>query len=220
VDSRREIFGADSHAYKFEPRLSVEAAVAFEAKYDLALPEEYREYLLNVANGGAGPFYGLMALEDNDENTVHTAEPFPFEEPFYLPAVYEEVEAMTANMPEEEAEEVGERIFEEYLTKVDSGVSYLAHEGCGMYSVLVVKGPEAGNVWFVDLANDSGAFPLTDPETGEPFGFYDWFECWLDAALAHFDDGSKELASYANYAFEGMRFFGDDDDDEGYDDDD
>ncbi|MDR1163191.1 MAG: SMI1/KNR4 family protein [Candidatus Accumulibacter sp.] len=212
LDARYEIFGADDHKYKFEPKLTEKEAEAFESRYDLRLPEEYRQYLLHVGNGGAGPFYGLMALEDSDDNVIDPAEPFPFEEPLYFSDVYEEVETITENMPEDEAEETGERIFDEYFEMASSGISYLSHEGCGMYSVLVVKGAEAGNVWFLDLANEAGAFPILDPETDEPFGFFDWFEYWLDNAIAHFEDGSEELSSYADLVDGGV--FGIDEDDD------
>ncbi|MDR2523539.1 MAG: SMI1/KNR4 family protein [Synergistaceae bacterium] len=198
-DAERKVFGAAFHKYTLNPTLTEETVVTFEREHGVRLPEEYRLYLLRVANGGAGPFYGLLALEDNDDITVHMSAPFPLtaDRPFVMPELYEEIGARAGGM--DEAEEFRERMLEEHFTKVNSGVTYLAHEGCGMYSVLAVKGAEYGNVWYVDLANDAGAFPLVDPKSGKSLDFLSWFELWLDAALSMMEEGGRELEGYSYF---------------------
>lgn len=57
--------GAVFHKYHLdrEPvaRQSIEH---FENNNGFKLPEEYREYLIRVSNGGAGPFHGMYPLHD------------------------------------------------------------------------------------------------------------------------------------------------------------
>ncbi len=55
-------FGADSHNYQLDPPASEETIAAFEARCGISLPEGYRDFLLWMGNGGAGPFYGLYPL--------------------------------------------------------------------------------------------------------------------------------------------------------------
>ena len=55
-------FGTDQHKYQLKPPASEEAVAAFEARFHVSLPEGYRDFLLWMGNGGAGPFYGLYRL--------------------------------------------------------------------------------------------------------------------------------------------------------------
>ena len=62
-DSNFSRFGADSHKYQLEPPASEETIAAFEACFGVSLPEGYRNFLLWMGDGGAGPFYGLYQLK-------------------------------------------------------------------------------------------------------------------------------------------------------------
>lgn len=61
-DSDFSRFGADDHKYRLKPPASEETIAAFETRFGIFLPEGYRNFLLWVGNGGAGPFYGLYSL--------------------------------------------------------------------------------------------------------------------------------------------------------------
>ncbi|MDE7300391.1 MAG: SMI1/KNR4 family protein [Lachnospiraceae bacterium] len=56
-------FGADSHKYQLKPPISEETIAAFETRFGISLPEGYRNFLLWMGDGGAGPFYGLDQLK-------------------------------------------------------------------------------------------------------------------------------------------------------------
>lgn len=56
-------FGADSHKYQLNPPASEDSIAAFEAHFGISLPEGYRNFLLWMGNGGAGPFYGLYSMQ-------------------------------------------------------------------------------------------------------------------------------------------------------------
>lgn len=69
-DSDFSRFGADDHKYQLGPPISEETIAAFESRFGVSLPEGYRNFLLWMGNGGAGPFYGLYPLKE--------VEPFQF----------------------------------------------------------------------------------------------------------------------------------------------
>lgn len=54
------VTGASSHWYRFGPTLTPTWLAWLEAKYGIDLPDQYRQFLLTVGNGGAGPNYGLQ----------------------------------------------------------------------------------------------------------------------------------------------------------------
>lgn len=55
-------FACWSHAHLFNPVLPLEELAAWEELAKVTLPEDYRTYLTQLGNGGAGPAYGLFPL--------------------------------------------------------------------------------------------------------------------------------------------------------------
>src|SRR5579884_2697565 len=62
-DTQFRVFGASAHHYLLNPCLSERQVQEAETHYGIALPEDYRQFLLLMGNGGAGPDYGLFPLE-------------------------------------------------------------------------------------------------------------------------------------------------------------
>lgn len=60
VDMAFLTHGADTHWYRFGPRIPLPWLSWLEAKYQVELPGQYRQFLLEAGNGGAGPHYGLQ----------------------------------------------------------------------------------------------------------------------------------------------------------------
>ncbi len=83
ADEKRYVFGADSHKYRLNPCLTESAVARFETENRIQLPADYRAFLLQVGNGGAGPFFGMYRLEKCLEHLgakqedVHPELPFP-----------------------------------------------------------------------------------------------------------------------------------------------
>ena len=63
LDLTYQIVGAKTHRYRVKPCLEASRIEALECRYKIHLPEEYRRFLQEVSNGGAGPNHGLFSLE-------------------------------------------------------------------------------------------------------------------------------------------------------------
>jgi SMI1 / KNR4 family (SUKH-1) len=61
-DRALEHFGALGHRYRLNAQLTESEIAAFEQHYGARLPEDYRGFLIQVGNGGAGPHYGIFKL--------------------------------------------------------------------------------------------------------------------------------------------------------------
>jgi len=56
------VFGAGEHEFKLNPPRSEAEVTAFEAKHGIRLPGDYRQFIAEIGNGGAGPYYGVSQL--------------------------------------------------------------------------------------------------------------------------------------------------------------
>lgn len=130
---------------------------AFERLHGVSLPEEYREFLLRVGNGGSGPpSYGLLSLgvlpRDYDSPFPDLSQPFPFTKTWVW--------------------EGGDESKEGPIEAAYRGAVVLGSDGCGQYWVLITSGPERGKVW---MRTDVGIQPLEPTMT-----LLEWYEAWLD----------------------------------------
>ena len=146
------------------PTLTNDTIRDFEARCGCMLPDGYRSFLQHVGNGGSGPpAYGLLELDQmpkhmNEEelrawsDLKRVSRPFPFTQTW----VWED----------------GRSSDEGTQDQTHDGNIHLGTDGCAQYWLLIVSGPERGNVW---LLADVGVTP-TSPRRD----FLQWFEDWLD----------------------------------------
>ncbi len=185
-DTDFEIFGADSHKYKMNPVLTEAKIKAYEEKNNLTLPEDYRWFLMNIGNGGAGPCYGLYKLSNPKYK-----EDYPFVNGQMFSIIKNEEGVDYTDLKSEEwglRQCVVQR-------KSEQGTIKICTEGCGMEIMLVLKGKEKGAIWFTDFGNESGLFSI-DSQTSEDLcsmTFAEWYEMWLDDAL---DGGGFNVSDY------------------------
>lgn len=180
-DPAHQLFGAATHRYKLENPISEEEVQLFEKKYGIALPAGYREFLLQVGNGGAGPYYGLETLHDGlyqdldskkDNEFVDPSKEFPL------------TEAWNLDFQDQREEEYHRLRDEEYFdSQYYNGLLRLSNFGCGVSINLVVNGKEYGNIWVDDRCNDGGIYPDVSFSNGRRIDFLTWYETWLDRSL-------------------------------------
>lgn len=68
LDVDCQLFGTASHHYQLNPCLTDQQVELFEPEHQVSLPPEYRSFLLQGGNGGAGPDFGIPPLEGTCDN--------------------------------------------------------------------------------------------------------------------------------------------------------
>jgi hypothetical protein len=126
--------------------------VAFEARHQIRLPDEYRLFITEISAGGDGPgIDGLMEFAGDDE-FERLAHPFP------LTALWNWDQDPKAD--------------DAAIDLCKDGWLCLGHEGCTSEWVLIVTGEQRGQVWDV---SSEGAQPCAPA-----LNFLDWYELWFD----------------------------------------
>jgi hypothetical protein len=146
---------------RMNPCVNEEVIEAFEQRHRIRLPQEYRLFLKEVGNGGKGPpYYGLLPLgevpRDYDrlfaDVLKHLHKPFP----------------LTTYWVWEGEPEAKPELHE----AINHGNLVLGTDGCAMYWLLIVTGPERGQIW---QRADVGITPCAPRRD-----FLSWYEYWLE----------------------------------------
>jgi hypothetical protein len=119
------VFGSEQHRYSLGPTLSESELAAFESANRIRLPNEYRQFVAMIGNGGAGPFYGLAPLNADGRDL---SQPFP-------------VATVMDALADEDLERLPDDC-DEY-----PGILEVCHQGCAIHCYLVVNGLAHGTIW-------------------------------------------------------------------------
>lgn len=184
----------DDHGFQLLPPIPETEVVEFERRHRITLPEDYRQFVTCVGNGGAGPFYGVFPLGQMDDNfdlqdwqeedglVGVLSEPFPLSE---------EWNDLTA-MPDAEQADTDELEYEKQMEAFDqrywsaslvNGAIPICHEGCAIRIWLVVSGPQSGSLWEDRRSELKGLMPLRLID-GSRATFETWYDEWMDTCLA------------------------------------
>jgi len=173
-------FGVESHGFRRRRRLTEQQVEAFERRHAVKLPPEYRAFITGVANGGAGPAYGLYSLAEAVSKEPRGRVPDDFlrtrfqHRHHYNP---EEDPKLRSFWRRVEDGEIADDEAERRSMYMAAGTVVLCHEGCGVLHLLAVTGPTRGQMWVDTRCNSGWLYPLG-------VGFLDWYERWLDSTLA------------------------------------
>lgn len=145
-------------------RAAPDDVTALEREAGITLPQEYRRFVVEIADGGFGPGEGLLpvsaAIGDAPDLFGPPARPFcvePRDDGYYR---------IAGAAPDDD------------VSDLCGGAVLLAHTGCGCFDALVVSGEHTGEVWGID----SAFWQYRRPD-GSPTRFLDWYEQWLDGWL-------------------------------------
>jgi hypothetical protein len=117
ADPMHHCFGASQHRYHLRAALTEARLLEIEMTAQIRLPEDYRDFLLEIGDGIAGPYYGL----------------FPLDHPTQLSQLGGSCELGAGAEPA--------------ASTLWQGVVALCHLGCGYIAYLIVEGSRRGQIW-------------------------------------------------------------------------
>jgi SMI1 / KNR4 family (SUKH-1) len=195
LDKNFEVFGSELHKYNLNSCLSLAEVSNFESKCSVVLPDDYRQFLLEFGNGGAGPGYGLLEI-NVEKFMLDASQRECLSQPFALTKEWNNLDLPQVNN--------GSSVNTYFDPKYINGTIAIADYGCGIQARLVLTGEERGNIWIDDRTNEAGIYPLTihyaaffhdDPsieadlyesveEVKEALTFYEWYSDWLNRGIS------------------------------------
>lgn len=159
--------------YEFNNCLSEKKIRKFEKKFKIKLPEDYRNYLKIIGNGGDGS-YGINKLENAYPLTLYYDDYFDKRTGF---------RKVKRNFLYSENIERNAEIFRNlyHCKSAKKHNSYqgslvLVDYGCNNYYFMEVTGKNPGRIWFDSMASTSEIYPIYE-------SFYDLFNEWVNEAL-------------------------------------
>lgn len=189
----REVFGANGHMFIVNPTLPEAEILAFETQHRIVLPADYREFLLRIGNGGAGPYYGVFPLGQMDG--IKGMKPWRendgfvgvLSEPFALTRDWNDLNGMPSDDLIDDEEGEYEKQLDEFEKRywhasLMNGAVPICHEGCALRIWLVVAGEQAGRLWRDRRAEYMGVEPMLTSD-GAPATFSRWYDEWLERAV-------------------------------------
>jgi hypothetical protein len=194
-DRKLSQFGASEHQYRLNPPVPLDVVVSFEFRRKTSLPEDYRAFITNIGDGGAGPFYGLFRFGEHDHGHSHCtwedgsligdlSKPFVHEVAWNAS---EDLWAKRPDLPPEMPYEQQDRLMEAWDRELNlcywspsvmNGAIPICHLGCALRQWLVLNGSQRGTIWCDYRVDERGLFPLLT-ERGDRVTFDDWYGTWL-----------------------------------------
>jgi hypothetical protein len=158
-EGKADVFGAEYHAFVLNPPLSEEDTSQFEREHRIKLPTDNRDFITQIGNGGAGPYYGVFPLgfsdgslggldrwEERDGFIGVLSEPFPLSE-----AWNDRTGEPSANLLDQDEEEYEQqlKLYEEryWNPAIVNGTIPICHMGCALRLWLVITGNERRLLW-------------------------------------------------------------------------
>jgi hypothetical protein len=192
--AKPKVFGADGHGFRLNPPLSEAEVAGFETSRGTHLPADYRQFITEIGNGGAGPYHGVFPLGYMDDGFEIATWDGPYSIVGDLAAEFLYREAwndLTGCPPAELADDNEDEYdcqmsaFEEryFAPSVMNGAFPICHMGCALRVWLVTTGEQRGRLWRDGRAENTGLSPILLKD-GSPADFSGWYLEWLEDGLS------------------------------------
>lgn len=182
-----QIWGAAGHRFLPNPPIPEEELAALEAEHGIQLPADYRAYLTQIGDGGAGPWQGLLPIREAIRQSLEGS-PGGLTDEFRHGGTHQLPDAgyrwFQFRDPEKRAY-VPFQPDEALSPAFVAGSLIIAHGkprgGVSQCYRLVLTGPERGRVWWDDRVRIGGMGPCeTASRDLWKAGFREWMLMWLE----------------------------------------
>ncbi|MEJ8305455.1 SMI1/KNR4 family protein [Saccharibacillus sacchari] len=178
-----KVFGAESHRYLLGEPLTLQQLYELEQSWGVKLPDDFAAFLTGIGNGGtedtggAGPYYGIYAIESLKPDVTRLGQPSHFKP---IPASQD---WKSASMEEYELDDrLDDDEYDEAVADLMRGTLEIGTQGCSYEMLLSVSGDHRGRVFYMDMDSYRPFFVYES-------NFLDWYERWLDEIIAGFKIG-------------------------------
>ena len=208
ADKDLEVFGAETHEYHLNPPVSEAEVLAFEKKYGVSLPEDYRAFVQTIGDAKAqkldtmaGPYYGLYAFGTQVNDLVYDQTETYLKAPCALSPdmTKEEWEALSSPLLmddeededfEEEEEDEGFENYEQEEDETQTEEDYT--QQCGkVFGGLLPLGSQGCAYYHALVLTGPYAgrvvnvnWDLIQPTFAFETNFLDWYERYLDEVIS------------------------------------
>lgn len=173
-------FGSSSHQYRVKEKLTAKELADWQARNQVTLPEPFAQFLTEVGNGGAGPYYGIYSIEKAVSYTESQA--LLAESVLYPGMTKEEWNHLTEPLTNDE--DIPDEEYDDVRNKVLGGMLCIGTQGCEYDMYLVLEGKHRGRIVYTsDFHPDHPFFFVYEDN------FLDWYERWLDEIILDYDNG-------------------------------
>jgi hypothetical protein len=178
--------------------------VAFEQEHNVRLPEEYRQFLLEIGLVAELPITPLFPLKwqismrrlesmnEADEDRLWEEEGIDVDDAFLLGELNQ---PFSVELGANAREAVYSTLEEEnqFLVDLSAGYIALAFHGCQVWTLLITAGSQRGHVWVMDGFYYEPLLQCQDDyfrqegckaDVGIPLTFFQWYNHLLDKALS------------------------------------
>jgi len=174
-----------SKVYRFYRVTHVQYIENFEEKFKIRLPEDFREFLINIASGIEERGFNPCSVMDDIKFWEHSLT----ENQNNPSKKFQLTTRITAF-----ADELNFADFYPYPSNVryfehdafTNGIIPILNTGCGAYDFIVVNGPEHGNIWSNNYMSNSDLFPRFNKKFSlNRISFEFWINQQLDDAIRY-----------------------------------
>ena len=159
LDKDLKIYGAKNHKYEFNPVFDQHKLFEFEKEHQITLPEDYRDFITKIGNGGVGPGYdGILPIQNTIIDLKLDNKPkIVLNIPFKHNIAWNEewIKNFDWDSGRPDLKIVNSYMNVEHIF----GSLQFSHIGHGCTLLLVVNGNQKGNVWTDYRADYGGIKP-------------------------------------------------------------
>ena len=177
IESKLNILRSIDPSFRPGKKLTDAEVEAWERRFKVRLPTEYRQFVQQIGHGVSGHYVALHPLDkrsmEDATDRKNLYKPFKWDNAFnpreWINPCDEEGVVCDAD--------------DQFLCFELPGALYVCHHGCGICSFIVVTGNCTGQVWLDSQADGEGFTPVLNSK-GERVGFLEWYQQWLDKSIA------------------------------------